>query len=572
MTRTLNVSADLRLPLEWMTLATVVYGARGSGKTSLGAVLAEEVTAAKQRFCAIDLKGDWYGLKSTADGTGEGIPVVVFGGDHADVPLEDGAGAFIGETVAGLDQSCILDLEQFSKGKQVRLLAAFFEALYDRNREPLLLLLDEAQRYAPQKPIDPDAARCLGATEDLVKLGRKHGIGPVLFTQRGSGLNKEVSELCDLMVAFRTPGPLDQDRIKDWLDANTTKAQREQVMGQLAGLATGTAVFASGHPDLKIFGAHQVRRRETFDSSATPKVGQRRKEPKRLATPDLETLRIRMAAAIERQKADDPKELRRQLAEVRTELARVRNSPQPVGKIAQPVRKTERVEVPILTDVQIKRLERVMTALQTATGRAEALHSEAVAVAKDMNAAIRERIRAAAPEAPLPPFTMTVRGPGVAYVPPARPAGPPAVGLTGPQQAILDTVAMLNVRGIPADRDAVARWLGIHPKGGSYGTNLGLLRAQGYIEGFVLTTPGKVAARAQDTGLEAALAALDGEPKRQIIRTLVESGKPISREQLADKLGLHPKGGSYGTNLGWLRTMGIITERGPIAATEGLYR
>ena len=258
--RTLHLSDHLRLPLEWMTLATVVYGARGSGKTSLGAVLAEEVTAAKQRFCAIDLKGDWYGLKSTADGKSAGIPVVVFGGDHADVPLEDAAGAFIGETVAGLDQSCILDLEHLSKGKQVRLLAAFFEALYDRNREPLLLLLDESQRYAPQKPIDPDAARCLGATEDLVKLGRKHGIGPVLFTQRGSGLNKEVSELCDLMVAFRTPGPLDQDRIKDWLDANTTKAQREQVMGQLSGLPTGTAVFASGHPDLKIFGAHHVRR------------------------------------------------------------------------------------------------------------------------------------------------------------------------------------------------------------------------------------------------------------------------------------------------------------------------
>ena len=64
MTRRLAV--DLTLPLAWMTLATVVYGARGSGKTSLGAVMAEEVTVAKQRFCAIDLKGDWYGLKSTA--------------------------------------------------------------------------------------------------------------------------------------------------------------------------------------------------------------------------------------------------------------------------------------------------------------------------------------------------------------------------------------------------------------------------------------------------------------------------------------------------------------------------
>lgn len=348
----LHFSDRLSVPLDWITLATVVYGARGSGKTTFGSVAAEEATKARQRFCAIDLKGDWYGLKSTADGKGDGIPIVIFGGDHQDVPLEDGAGAFVGETVANLGQSCILDLEHFSKGKQVRFLAAFFEALYDRNRDPLLLLLDEAQRYAPQRPIDPDAAKCLGAVEDLVKLGRKHGIGPVLFTQRGSGLNKEVSELCDLLVAFRTPGPLDQDRIKDWLDANATRAQRDDVMGQLAGLPTGTAVFASGHPDLKIFGVHQVRRRETFDSSATPKVGQRRKEPKRLAKPDLDELKSKMSAAIERQRADDPKALRARIAELERELkAKPGQAPK--------AEKIQRVEVSILRATDRKLLDRV---------------------------------------------------------------------------------------------------------------------------------------------------------------------------------------------------------------------
>jgi uncharacterized protein len=348
--RRLRISDRLFLPVDWITLATVIYGARGSGKTSLAAVFAEEVSKAGQRFCAIDLKGDLYGLKSTADGKGDGIPVVIFGGDHQDVPLEDGAGAFVGETVAGLGQSCVLDLEHFSKGKQVRFLAAFFEALYDRNRDPLLLILDEGQRYAPQRPIDPDAAKCLGAVEDLVKLGRKHGIGPVILTQRGSGLNKEVSELCDMMVAFRTPGPLDQERIKDWLDANTTKVQRDEVMGKLSGLPTGTAVFASGHPDLKIFGVYPVRRRETFDSSATPKVGQRRKEPKRLAKPDLDELKSKMSAAIERQKADDPKTLRARIAELEREVK---------AKVAPAIVKApkiERVEVPVLSGADRKLL------------------------------------------------------------------------------------------------------------------------------------------------------------------------------------------------------------------------
>jgi ribosomal protein L25 (general stress protein Ctc) len=176
--RRLHVSTSLSLPLDWMTLATVVYGARGSGKTTLGCVIAEEVWRAGQRFCAVDLKGDWFGLKSSVDGKSDGIPAIVFGGDHADVPLEPDAGAFIAETVATLEFPTILDLEYLSKGKQVSFLAAFFDKLYDVNRTPLLLLLDESQRYAPQRPMSPEATICLGAVEDLVKLGRKHGIGP----------------------------------------------------------------------------------------------------------------------------------------------------------------------------------------------------------------------------------------------------------------------------------------------------------------------------------------------------------------------------------------------------------
>ena len=326
MPATLNIGRDgFKLPLGWMQLATVVYGARGSGKTMLGRTIAEEVNAAGQRFVAVDLKGDWHGLQSTADGTGKGIAVVIFGGDHADLPLEEGSGRFVGELVAGIDQSCVVDLEHLSKGKQTRWLADFFEALYEKNREPLLCLLDEAQRYAPQlggRAHDPQIARCLGAVEDLVKLGRKHGLGIVLFTQRGAGLNKEVSELCDMLVAFRTPGPLDQERIRTWLEANATREQQKDVMGRLAGLQTGTAVFASAHPQLPLtVTTVAVRPAWTFDSSATPEIGKRRREPKVLAKADLAKLREKMKDAIARKELADPKVLRRALEDRDAEVA-----------------------------------------------------------------------------------------------------------------------------------------------------------------------------------------------------------------------------------------------------------
>lgn len=132
---------------------------------------------------------------------------------------------------------------------------------------------------------------------------------------------------------------------------------------------------------------------------------------------------------------------------------------------------------------------------------------------------------------------------------------------------------MLTVRGIPATRDTIARWLTIHPRGGSYGVNLARLRAEGYLDGFALTERGMRAARPQPTGIDAALAALDGEPKRAIIRVLAHANKGgLSREELAEQLGLHPRGGSYGVNLARLRTMGLITDRGPIALTDAFDR
>lgn len=118
----------------------------------------------------------------------------------------------------------------------------------------------------------------------------------------------------------------------------------------------------------------------------------------------------------------------------------------------------------------------------------------------------------------------------------------------------------------------VARWQDIHPNGGSYGTNLGYLRSNGYLEGLALTEKGRAAARETPTGYGAALAALPDQPKRAIIEALIQDGKPLTldRNELAERLGLHPNGGSYGTNLGRLRTMGLITERGPIRVTEAL--
>lgn len=583
----LRISEHLSLPLDWMTLATVVYGARGSGKTTLGSVIAEEVTKAKQRFCAIDLKGDWYGLKSSADGKTPGIPVVVFGGDHQDVPLEEGAGAFIGETIAQLEQPAILDLEHLSKGKQVRFLAAFFERLYDRNRDPLLLLLDEAQRYAPQKPFDPDAAKCLGAVEDLVKLGRKHGIGPMLFTQRGSGLNKEVSELCDMLVAFRTPGPLDQDRVKGWLEANVTREQQQAVMSSLSGLATGTAVFASGHPDLKIFGTYAVRRRETFDSSATPKVGQTRKEPKKLAQPDLELLRQRMADAIERQKADDPKALRARIRELEQQA-------QTTTRVAEKViTKIEKLEIPVLKDAAVSRFEKAVTQLTNDADRLGRWETALREVAREISGALsgfQEQRSSALAKYERSTTHAPAPRPQVARATPERkPAPEPRqVGdlrISGPQQRILDALAWIEAAGLsPRKRNVVANLADASPKSSGFEKNVSTLSSAGLIHypgagTLALTEAGRAAAQVESTPLDAqqlqqmVFGKVSG-PQAELLRALIPIyPNGLSRDELANRAGVSAKSSGFEKNVSTLSSFGwvVYPDKGHVAASPDLF-
>jgi hypothetical protein len=605
----LKIAERLSLPLDWMSLATVVYGARGSGKTTFGSVCAEEVTKAKQRFCAIDLKGDWYGLKSTADGKGEGLPVVVFGGDHKDLPLEEGAGTFIGETIAALDQSAIIDLEQFSKGKQVKFLKDFFLALYHHNREPLLLLADEAQRYAPQatRGTGGEILECLGAVEDVVKLGRKHGLGVVLFTQRGSGLNKEVSELCDMLVAFRTPGPLDQERVENWLDANATAEQATQVMSTIASLATGTAIIASGHPDLKVFGTYQIRRRETFDSSATPKVGQRRLEPKRLAKPDLDLIRSKMSDAIERQKAEDPRELRKQIAELKRAAEQEKLLASKKNVLAdKPVKRVE-----VLTDADRELLTRVLLQMSNVSAglanrpgdifiafedRLRALMVKAVDEEAEesvqQRAAFLRTIEAKGFQKMLAKLDAIQHQPGHIEstlnphrIPPVNPredlsrrVAPPVatrrpaaqvesngnVGNSGLRRMLI----ALAQRPQGLTRARVGLRAGLSSKTGTFAIYLGKMRSHGWVEDsgstIRITAEGLAALGPFDPLPEGAdLAAfwmreLGGGAGRMLSAIVAAHPRVLSREELGEASGLSEKTGTFATYLGKLRGLELV--------------
>ncbi len=96
----LTLGPGLVLPVEAVTETFAILAKRGAGKTYTAAVLMEEMMGAGLPVVIVDPVGVWWGLRSSADGTAEGLPVVIFGGDHADLPLAETAGELLADLVA----------------------------------------------------------------------------------------------------------------------------------------------------------------------------------------------------------------------------------------------------------------------------------------------------------------------------------------------------------------------------------------------------------------------------------------------------------------------------------------
>jgi uncharacterized protein len=310
----LRISKSFTLPIEAATQTFAILGKRGVGKTNTAVVMAEELLRARQPIVIVDPVGVWWGLRSSADGKSEGFPIVVLGGEHADAPLEVTGGELVADMIVSEGLSVVLDLSLFRKGDMVRFMTDFAEALYRKNRNALHVILDEADAFAPQKPF-AGQERLLGAIEDIVRRGRARGLGVTMITQRPAVLNKNVLTQIEVLVTMRLTAPHDHDAIKAWVESHGTPEEQKTLIASLPALPIGTAWFWS--PGwLDVFEKVAVRARTTFDSSATPKVGQAKVQPKRLAPVDLEKLKTRMAETLERTKADDPRELKKRIVEL----------------------------------------------------------------------------------------------------------------------------------------------------------------------------------------------------------------------------------------------------------------
>lgn len=329
--RELNIAPDLSLPAEYALEKVAILATTGAGKSNAAVAIAEELHKAGVPWVAVDPKGDWWGVRSSADGQGPGLPVPVFGGEHGDIPLEPTAGKLIARLIAEQRLSCVVDVSDFdTRAQMFRFLRDFAETLLRLNRHPLHVFAEECDDYLPQKTMGEgsDLAKCLGAWQRLVKRGRQKGMGVTMISQRSASVNKDALNMATTLIAMGMNGTADRNAVRDWIVGPGGKpdADEQALLKTLPELQAGEAWLISPRW-LGIRQRLHFRQRETFDSGATPGLGEEPIIPATIADIDVAALGSEIAATLEKAKADDPEEMRRELTKLRTQITELEARP-----------------------------------------------------------------------------------------------------------------------------------------------------------------------------------------------------------------------------------------------------
>lgn len=574
----LHFSADLALPIESVVETFAILGKRGSGKTSSAVVMAEEMIGAGQPVTIIDPLGVWWGLRSSKDGRSDGLPVVIFGGEHADVPLVETAGSIIADAIVAGRFPAILDTSSLSKRAMRRFMTTFFERLYERNREPLHLIVDEADLFAPQR-IPAEGLPLFGALDDIQRRGRARGLGTTLITQRSAVLNKDLLSQAETLVVLRLTSARDVDAIDEWVKLHSTPEDAKEVRATLASQPVGTA-WVWSPSFLEVLARVQVRDRYTFDSSATPKPGQPRPVAEAFSKVDVAALGAQIDALVEEAAASDVKTLQARVVKLERELAATHK--QPPAARTEPETVEVLVEVPVLTETD----RALIKELIEGGGQVVAHVTATLSKYSDSLASLQERVTQAVGKPAARPQPVAALTPAVASPQPTRsqpaPARPSGVSnqdgsLSKAARRILTALAQQGARST----NQTAILSGYSPTSGGYRNTLSVLRTNDLIEG-------RGTIQITQSGLDA-LGDYEVLPSGDELRRWWQGQKsidkaartildvlanhyphPVSMDDIAAEAGYSSTSGGFRNSVSRLRSLELASGRGELAINSEL--
>lgn len=534
-------------------------GTAGSGKTYNASACVERLLDKGARVVVVDPLDVWWGLRLIADGSAPSrYSMPIFGGAHGDLPLNEHAGALIGETVAGMAESCVVSLGGLStKSAERRFMLAFLDTIYRKaSGEPVHIIFDEADLWAPQKSSEP---MLQSRMEEICRRGRVKGLIPWLISQRPAVISKDVLSQVDGLIAFKLTSSQDRDALEGWIEGQADRQQWKEIRAQLPTLQQGSGVvWVPGRGVLETMAFPPKR---TFDSSRTPKRGEK-KRTAALKPIDLGALKERLSKVETETKANDPAALKAEVTKLKRELA---------GKSSASTVDPQEVHAAYgrgKVDGYADAIKGVSAEFKEVIGALHMLERQFAAI-RSSAAQVEEWAKRPAPEPTraMPRLTPQAK-PRAAAAPLPKANGQ----FNRAQHRVLRSLAMWLALGhATPSREMVAAASGYSPSSGNFNNLLGGLSTAGAIG---KPMPGHVSllmdadTMTAEEGRDMLLGHLNG-PQRKLIDALNGTGD-ISRDDLGTATDYSSSSGNFNNLIGSLSTLGIITKpaAGYVALSE----
>jgi hypothetical protein len=247
---------NVELPIvDLLTGRGFVTGKSGSGKSNSASVIAEKLLDRGYSLLAVDIDGEYYGLK-------EEYEILHVGADEeCDLRVGIEHAEKIAELALGQNVPIILDVSSFLDESDAReLLTEVTKQLFakgKKQKQPFLMLVEEVHEFIPEGGGVDECGRML---IKISKRGRKHGLGIVGISQRPADVKKDFITQCDWLVWHRLTWNNDTKVVSRILGS--------EYADEIEDMDDGESFLLTDWKES--IRRVQFERKRTFDAGATP--------------------------------------------------------------------------------------------------------------------------------------------------------------------------------------------------------------------------------------------------------------------------------------------------------------
>jgi hypothetical protein len=534
----------------------LVQAGSGYGKSWLLRRLLEQTHGSLQQL-VLDVEGNFRTLR-------EHFKYVYAATDGGDIPVNPRTARVLAQRLLELNVSAILNLFELKMPERIAFVRHFLEGLIDAPKSswhPALVVLDEAQVFCPQA----GRVESTDAVIDLASRGRGRGFCAVLATQRLAKLNKDAAAEMQNKLIGRAGVDIDAERAGDELGL------KPRARTQLRELPIGH-FFAMGPafstPPGTVIKVGKVKTTHPRPGMVVPPLAVPAEV--RSILPQLADLEVDPEPSPASPASNNHEALEAQVVALQRQLVEAdEREREAQARLAEVLATSTTPDM----SKQLADFEREIKALEEVANRLDAGLRSVRTLGAELRVGLVAAPRTSPPPAPSP-VPATTRRPS-----------PAKAAISNPQQRILNAIAWLEAVGLQTSRVLVAFVAGVSPKTAGYGSNVGELRKRGLVsyprdKFLALTDDGRSAAvvdeelpRAAETLHRLVLDYLS-RPLAAIFKIVLEAHpRALSREVIAERVGVSPKTAGFGSNIGALKSLELVVypAAGQVAAASDLF-